>query len=134
MIGTELSGNIIISKKKENVLEIKPDGLYVSDSAFGTADQFNTMIATMNSIANNISSESGIALEDIEVLLNPAIRHNRIMSILNPITENMEYVNKMMYNDTFIRELNQFVDSLVASLNAKYNDDILNVYAWEELN
>ena len=56
------------------------------------------------------------------------------MSILNPITENMEYVNKMMYNDTFIRELNQFVDSLVASLNAKYNDDILNVYAWEELN
>ena len=48
-------------------------------------------------------------------------------------TDKMEYVNKMMYNDTFIRELNQFVDSLVASLNAKYNDDILNVYAWEEL-
>ena len=134
LVGTELAGNVIISKKKENVLEIKPDGLYVSDLAFGTADQFNTMIATMNSIVNNISSESGIALEDIEVLLNPAIRHNRIMSILNPITENMEYVNKMMHNDTFIRELNQFVDSLVASLNAKYNDDILNVYAWEELN
>ena len=134
LVGTELAGNVIISKKKENVLEIKPDGLYVSDSAFGTADQFNTMIATMNSISNNISSESSIALEDIEVLLNPAIRHNRIMSVLNPITENMEYVNKMMYNDTFIRELNQFVDSLVASLNAKYNDDILNVYAWEELN
>ena len=36
--------------------------------------------------------------------------------------------------DFFVRELNQFVDSLVASLNAKYNDDILNVYAWEELN
>ena len=91
------------------------------------------MITTMDSIVNNISSEYGITLEDIEVLLNPVIRHDRIMSILNPITENMEYVNRMMYNDTFIRELNQFVDSLVASLNAKYNDDVLNVYAWEEL-
>ena len=133
LIGTELEGNVIVSKKKDNVLEIKPDGLFVSDKAFGTADQFKTMIDTMNSIIGNISSESTIKLEDIEILLNATFRHNRIMSILNPITEDMEYVNKMMYDDRFVKELKQFIDSLILSMKSRYSDDKLNIYAWEEL-
>ena len=55
------------------------------------------------------------------------------MGVLNPITADMEYVNAMMYNNTFIRNSNSYIDSISSYLNSKYNDEAINVFAWEEL-
>ena len=133
LVGTELQADVIISQRKGNVIDIKPDGLYVSDLAFCRDYEFKGLTETMDSVLNSVLSDSGLALSDIEILLNDEIRYNRIMGVLNPITADMEYVNAMMYNNTFIRNSNSYIDSISSYLNSKYNDEVINVFAWEEL-
>ncbi len=133
LIGTELQGNIRISKKTK-LIEIKEDGLFMSNKAFATIGEFLADQETINSLISDINVDSKTTLSDLETIIDEKYRYNRIKSVLDPITADMEYVNEMMYNDRFVTDIKKYIDELVTVFKDRFmNDPRINPYAWEEL-
>lgn len=133
LIGTELQGNVRVSSKTK-LIEIKEDGIFMSNKAFATNSEFLTNQETINYLIDNINIDSKTTLSDLETIVDEKYRYNRIKSVLDPITADMEYVNEMMYNNRFVTNIKEYVDELVKVFRDRFiNDPRINPYSWEEL-
>lgn len=133
LIGTELQADAIISKKNENTIVLKEDGLYISLDNYGSIVEFNNMVYSMNLVLDKVKTEGNRMLEVLYIINNPDYRYYKIKNILDPITYNIEYTNSMMNDNAFIKLNMKFVDDSIKILQNQFKDK-LNPYAWEELN
>ena len=134
LIGTELQGNVIISNKYQNCIDIKEDGLYVAGDAFASASAFERLVATIDNIIGKIKTESGTALEDLMVVSDKDARYARIYSIIDSIVGNMEYTIDMISNDKLANIIYKYINEIINIFYTNYNTEIKNnPYAWEEL-
>lgn len=132
LIGTELLGNVRISKRS-NYIEILDDGLYVSEDTFVDMTQFINAVTGASDTMIEVLNTGAEVAENIEVLEDEDALLKRIDSQVDGVLYNMKYANEnLIDSNMYESSLKEFVDTLNQNLIEEL-EGILSPYYWEEL-
>ena len=132
--GLELVADIILSSLPNGMkVVIEDDGIYIKDN-FANYEDFKIQ---KNAFIDDMDYFYKVDFEAIEqdiALLSDIDRlRKRINTCLDEYLEPFYYVLDKLDGDKFKGSLIQIIDNQVDRLNTKYNNEVLNTFAWEDL-
>ena len=132
--GLELVADIILSSLPNGMkVVIEEDGIYIKDIFANYEDFKNQKNACIDDMDYFYKVDFEAIEQDIALLSDIDRLRKRINTCLDEYLEPFYYVLDKLDGDKFKVSLVQIVDNQVDRLNTKYNNELLNVFAWEDL-